>query len=101
MDESRSANRFCEGAASLTCVALCLSRTVRLSLSCCKLDLAGAVPAHENAPMQGYALVEYKTRDEAQAALEGLEGITFLDKEITATWAFVKPPRSRGYARRR
>ena len=47
-------------------------------------------------------MIEYKTRDEAQAAMEGLDGITFLDREIRATWAFVKPPaRGRNYGRRR
>lgn len=43
--------------------------------------------------MQGYALMEYKAREEAETAIEELDGSTFLDKEIRVTWAFVKPPR--------
>lgn len=51
--------------------------------------------------VQGYALVEYKTRDEAEAALEGMDRSSFLEREIRATWAFVKPPRGRPAGRRR
>eukprot|EP00892_Ulva_mutabilis_P000191 jgi/Ulvmu1/10172/UM006_0127.1 len=52
--------------------------------------------------VKGYALIEYKSRDEAEAALEGMDKSSFLDREIRATWAFVKPPRGgRGFGRRR
>ena len=50
--------------------------------------------------MQGYALIEYRTRDEAEAAIQALDGSKFLDKTIRVSWAFVKPP-ARGGGRRR
>jgi RNA-binding protein 8A len=37
--------------------------------------------------------VEYKSREEAEAAIAELNGTQFLDKTIHVTWAFVKPPR--------
>jgi RNA recognition motif-containing protein len=53
--------------------------------------------------VQGYALIEYKARDEAEAAISELNGSVFLDKEIAVTWAFVKPhfPTRRGAPPRR
>jgi hypothetical protein len=50
--------------------------------------------------VQGYALVEYRTRDEAEAAIQALDGSKFLDRTIRVSWAFVKPP-TRGGGRRR
>ena len=41
---------------------------------------------------QGYALVEYETRREAEAAIERASGSTLLDQTLTCDYAFVRPP---------
>lgn len=41
--------------------------------------------------VKGYALVEYRTRDEAQAAIDALDAQPFMEKNIAVSWAFVKP----------
>jgi RNA-binding protein 8A len=52
--------------------------------------------------MQGYAMVEYKTQDEAAAAIEALHGTDFMGQALSVGWAFVRPPRAnRGGFRRR
>ena len=43
---------------------------------------------------QGYALVEYETMTEAQAAIDGASGSTFLEQTILCDYAFVRPPPS-------
>lgn len=67
-------------------------------------EVAKAEAQHEcRDDVQGYALVEYRSREEAQAAISELDRTLFLDQEIRVTWAFVKPPRAqprRGGARR-
>ena len=45
--------------------------------------------------VKGYALVEYATKEEAQAAIDGMSGESVLDKPVEVSWAFV-----RGAARR-
>lgn len=55
---------------------------------------------------QGYALLEFAEQDEAQAAIQACqEGLTLLDQELKADFAFVKPPAGavsiRGVASRR
>lgn len=46
--------------------------------------------------VKGYALIEYKEKREAQAAIDKMNGQPLLDKELTVDWAFKK-----GAAKRR
>mmetsp|Transcript_20325 Transcript_20325/g.30047 ORF Transcript_20325/g.30047 Transcript_20325/m.30047 type:complete len:157 (+) Transcript_20325:34-504(+) len=52
--------------------------------------------------VKGYAAIEYKTRLEAQNAIELMDGSLILDQKISVSWAFVKAPeRSQRYERNR
>lgn len=42
--------------------------------------------------LQGYALVEYETMAEAQAAIDGASGSTLLEQALQCDYAFVRPP---------
>jgi len=42
--------------------------------------------------VKGYALVEYETRREADAAIAGASGTMLLDQTLTCDYAFVRPP---------
>lgn len=39
--------------------------------------------------VKGYALIEYATKKEAQAAIDGMDGEEILDKPVNAAWAFI------------
>lgn len=60
-----------------------------------------------NLSLQGYALVEYETLAEAQAAINDASGSTLLEQQLQCDFAFVRPPPSgpkagvRGRGRRR
>ncbi len=43
---------------------------------------------------QGYALVEYETMADAQAAIDGAAGTPLLDPAVPCASAFVRPPPS-------
>ncbi len=45
--------------------------------------------------VKGYALVEYVTKHEAEAALKGLDGTELLTKTIHVSWAFQNGPSRR------
>ncbi|KAL7423668.1 hypothetical protein Q5752_001250 [Cryptotrichosporon argae] len=42
--------------------------------------------------VMGYALIEYALKSEAEAAIKGTDGTTFLEKTIHTDFAFTKPP---------
>ncbi|KAH9940875.1 RNA-binding domain-containing protein [Epithele typhae] len=42
--------------------------------------------------VKGYALVEYETMTEAQAAIDGASGSTLLEQTLQCDFAFVRPP---------
>jgi len=42
--------------------------------------------------MQGYALVEYETMNEAQSAIDSMSGTPFLEQTLQCDYAFVRPP---------
>ena len=43
-------------------------------------------------PLQGYALIEYTTLEEARAAIDGANGTELLDQTVQVDFAFVRPP---------
>lgn len=49
--------------------------------------------------VKGYALIEYGTKEEAQAAIDDLDGKQLYAKPINVTWAFSTGP-LQGKARR-
>ncbi|GAB7347386.1 hypothetical protein MBLNU459_g4315t1 [Dothideomycetes sp. NU459] len=46
--------------------------------------------------VKGYVLIEFSTLSEAKAAIEGANGTKLLDQTISADFAFVRPPPSKG-----
>jgi RNA recognition motif-containing protein len=51
--------------------------------------------------MQGYALVEYEEREDAEEAIKEMDGEKLLGVEITCNWAFVQAPSGGGAGSRR
>lgn len=39
---------------------------------------------------QGYCLVEFEKKEEAQLAIDEMDGSQLLEQDISVTWAFVK-----------
>lgn len=39
---------------------------------------------------QGYCLVEFEKKDEAQLAIDEMDGSQLLEQDISVTWAFVR-----------
>ena len=50
--------------------------------------------------VKGYALVEFATRKEAEAAIAALNGTQLLTQTIAVDWAFARPPQRAGGGRR-
>ena len=50
--------------------------------------------------LKGYALVEFETLREAQAAIDNMNGTDILGRQIQVDWAFVKPPIGSGQRKR-
>uniref|UniRef100_A0A7S0WPK5 RNA-binding protein 8A n=1 Tax=Pyramimonas obovata TaxID=1411642 RepID=A0A7S0WPK5_9CHLO len=46
--------------------------------------------------VKGYAMLEYESKKEAQAAIDSLNGTQLLDQTISVTWAFSKGPLKKG-----
>lgn len=47
---------------------------------------------HAPSSRQGYALVEYETMADAQAAIDGASGTSLLEQSLQCDYAFVRPP---------
>mmetsp|Transcript_19365 Transcript_19365/g.60900 ORF Transcript_19365/g.60900 Transcript_19365/m.60900 type:complete len:153 (-) Transcript_19365:103-561(-) len=45
--------------------------------------------------VKGYAFIEYETKQEAEAAIKGMDGQVLLDQKLSVHWAFSKPGRER------
>ncbi|CAD5229376.1 unnamed protein product [Bursaphelenchus okinawaensis] len=45
--------------------------------------------------LKGYCVAQYETKEEAQAAIEGLDGSEFIEKTLSADWAFVNSSKRR------
>lgn len=46
--------------------------------------------------VKGYAIVEYATKKEAQAAIDGMDGQELLTQPVQVTWAFHQGPARKG-----
>jgi RNA recognition motif-containing protein len=66
-----------------------------LILSRCSFELTQLVV------LQGYALIEYETKKEAQEAIDNLNGKQLLLQTISVNWAFSTGPLHRRNVRRR
>merc|ERR1719231_1501844 len=51
--------------------------------------------------VKGYALVEFGTKKDAEAAIEGMNGQELLTQEVGVDWAFSRGPLRKGGAARR
>eukprot|EP00408_Alexandrium_pacificum_P025381 CAMPEP_0171183426 /NCGR_PEP_ID=MMETSP0790-20130122/15272_1 /TAXON_ID=2925 /ORGANISM="Alexandrium catenella, Strain OF101" /LENGTH=144 /DNA_ID=CAMNT_0011648401 /DNA_START=67 /DNA_END=501 /DNA_ORIENTATION=+ len=45
--------------------------------------------------VKGYAFIEYETKQEAEAAIKGMDGQVLLDQKLAVQWAFKKSSRRR------
>jgi len=48
---------------------------------------------------QGYALIEYHTKKEAQAAISGMNGSAFMGQTLSVDWGFSTGPQNAGRRR--
>ena len=46
--------------------------------------------------VKGYCLVEYDARDQAKGAIEKMNGVEFMGKDIGVDWAFASGPSRKG-----
>merc|ERR1711956_185959 len=46
--------------------------------------------------VKGYCFIEYETKQEAQAAIKGMDSQVLLDQKLRVNWAFSKPKREKG-----
>merc|ERR1712014_153850 len=49
--------------------------------------------------VKGYSFIEYESKQEADAAIKGMDGQMLLDSRLSVSWAFSKGPGSGGRAR--
>jgi RNA-binding protein 8A len=44
--------------------------------------------------VKGYALIEYETKEEAQAAINAMNGANYMDRQLSVDWAFAMPAKT-------
>lgn len=62
--------------------------------------MTGSLCASGVRALQGYAMVEYATKKEAEDAISSMNGQEFLNQPLQVTWCFTKGPARKRGARR-